>query len=114
MAPIMWLAMLFTIIFHCPSEPPPPPPPPPIIESTASIQSNAIATLAVPSIMLEASEIMVSIASTQSIYTPWVSMSSHCKAPTYFQQTIMLQLKMLCSQVLRILQCVENKVHAPV
>ena len=25
MAPIMWLAMLLTIIFHCPSEPPPPP-----------------------------------------------------------------------------------------
>ena len=32
--------------------------------------------------------------------------------PTYFQQTIMLQLKTLCSQVLRVLQCVENRGHA--
>ena len=78
MAPIMWLAMLFTIIFHSPSEKPPL-----IIESATSMPSNAIATLAIPSILLEVSEIMASIASTQSIYAPWVSMSTARHTPTF-------------------------------
>ena len=83
-----------------------------IIKSATSMPSNAIATLTIPSIALEVSKIMVSIASTQSIYAPWVYVNH--KAPTNFQQTIMLQLKMLHSQVLCILQCVENRGHAPV
>ena len=78
MAPILWLAMLFTIISITPLKNYPL-----IIESTASMPSNTIATLAIPSTVLEVSEIMVSIASTQSIYAPWLSMSTARHPPMF-------------------------------
>ena len=57
--------------------------PPLIIKSATTMPSNAIATLAIPSIMLEVSEIMVSITSTLSIYAPCVSMSTTRHPPTF-------------------------------
>ena len=108
MAPILWLAMLFTISFHRPSEKPP-------FDHqehrfyakqchchshhpkyhTGSIRDHGLHR-------------------KYPIHLCSKGLYVNCKAPTYFQLTIMLQLKTLHSQVLCILQCVKNRGHAPV
>ena len=106
MAPIMWLAMLFTIIFHCPSEKPP------FDHQECCFYAKQHHRHSRHSKYHTGSIQDHGLHCKYPIHLCSMGLYVNRKVPTYFQQTIMLQLKTLCSQVLRVLQCVENRGHA--
>ena len=101
MVPIMWLAMLFTIIFHCPSD-----------HQERCFYAKQCHCHSHHSKYHAGSIRDHGLHCKYPIHLCSMGLYVNCKVPTYFQQTIMLQLKTLHSQVLCILQCVENRGHA--